>query len=91
MNSMDSPGRPEPAEPPMATITGGFEVRRGSRGKRVLELQVNIAGRDRAIWLTDDELASYGLSGPAAVDELRGIRAALERIANALERSPETE
>ena len=44
---------------------------------------MNIAGRDQTIVLTNDELEGHGLSGPAAVDELRAIRVAVEALARA--------
>lgn len=45
-----------------------------------LELQVNIEGQDHDILLPLDALNDYGLTGPAAVAELRGIREALVNL-----------
>ncbi len=78
MNSFQTYGNPGPTEPPEAEITQIIEKR---GGKRALELQVNIEGQHRTFLLTLDALKGYGLSGPAAVEELRGIRAALEALA----------
>ena len=74
-------GRPDPAEPYKPHTIEEIKV---SGEPRALELLVNIEGRDRRILLTTDALLDHGLSGPAAVVELRAIRAALERIADAL-------
>ena len=66
--------RTEPTEPYKPhTIT---EDRVG-RELRALELLVNIEGLDRRVELSVGALKDHGLSGPAAVEELRGIRAAL--------------
>lgn len=62
---------PDLTEPPQAEIIGEAL---GRDGKRVLELRVKIEGRDRNIWLALDALEGHGLSGPAAVEELREIR-----------------
>ena len=80
-------GRPDPAEPPIAEIR---KVYRPANRNAALELQVKIEGRDRTILLTLDALEGHGLSGPAAVEELRAIRVALERIADALSQGTES-
>ncbi|MXY42007.1 MAG: hypothetical protein F4160_05265 [Rhodospirillaceae bacterium] len=81
-------GKPGPAELPMAEVV---RISGSPKGSPTLELRVNIEGRDRRFLLTLSALEGHGLSGPAAVEELRAIRAALEKIAEALTRNPETE
>ena len=71
---------PDPVEPYKPNTIRAVEA---PDGRRALELRVNIAGRDRTIVLTNDELEGHGLSGPAAVDELRAIRVAVEALARA--------
>ena len=88
MNAIDSPGRPDPDANPTATVVR--KIRGSPKGSPALELQVSIVGRNRTFLLLLDELASHGLSGPEAVEELRGIRVAVEKVAEALTRSPET-
>ena len=80
---------PGPAEPPEARIVN-INRAQGRRPKSSpsLELQVNIGDRDHAISLSLDALDSYGLSGPVAVEELRGIRIALEDLVQILKAAP---
>ena len=83
--------RPSPSEPPLAKIV---KVNR-THGRRPestpsLELQVNIEGRDHDVWLPLGALEENGLSGPAAAEELRGIRAALEELVQILKSDRET-
>ena len=80
---------PDPTEPYEAT---SVEVYRGSdRSMLGLEIRVNIEGRDRRVLLRLDALANHGLSGPAAGEELRGIREAVESLVMAVKRSLEKE
>ena len=60
----------------------------GSKDEKsqALELQVNIEGQDHDILLPLDALNDYGLLGPAAVAELRGIREALGDLVRAVTR-----
>ena len=74
-------GPPDPAEPYKPHT---IEENRVSGELRALVLRVNIAGRDRNVELTVGALQDHGLSGPAAVEELRGIRVALEDLASLL-------
>ncbi len=71
--------RPKPAELPRAKIINYNPASPGSSA--TLELQVNIEGQDHSILLPVDALNNHGLSGPAAVEELRGIREALDAFA----------
>ncbi len=84
-SSYDRPGSAKPYEPE------SIELVTATDGRSHLELQVKIEDRLRSVKLTLDALQDHGLSGPAAAEELRKIRKAAERIAAALERSPETE
>ena len=68
---------PGSSEPPEAKITGFIGTRDGKRG---LELLVNIEGKDRTCVLRLDALEGHGLSGPAAVEELRALREELEEL-----------
>ena len=70
-------GKPEPNEPYEPKSIAANKV---SGSVRSLVLLVNIEGRDRKISLSIDALEEYGLSGPAAVEELREIRKALEGL-----------
>lgn len=79
MTAIKNGYRPKPGEPPEAEIIGVAETR---RGKSCLVLQVKIEGRDQELALTFDALQGYGLSGPAAVEELRRIREAVEALAS---------
>ena len=45
-----------------------------------LELRVKIEDQDHDVWLSLDALEEIGLSGPAAVEEIRLIRMALEEL-----------
>lgn len=75
---------PSAAEMPKAEIVS---VNQGNGSSSTLELRVNIEGQDRGVLLPLDALEGHGLSGPAAVEELRRIRVALERL---VERLPAT-
>lgn len=77
MKSIPTGGRPDPAESYVP-----FEIREatGVDGKKCLELLVNIEDRPRSILLTLDALQDHGLSGPAAVEALLGIQAAVESL-----------
>ena len=55
-----------------------------------LVLQVNIEDQDHEVLLEIDAAKDFGMSGPAAVIELRKIRETLERLVKVLD-SPETE
>ena len=73
--------RQGPAEPVKAKI---IKVNR-NEGRQPestpsLELQVKIEDQDHDVWLSLDALEENGLSGPAAVEELRRIREALEEL-----------
>ena len=74
-------GRPDSAEPLKAKITN-LIYKAGS--SPYLELQANIGGRDHTISLSLDDLQCHGIGGPAAVEELRGIRTAIEDLAQVL-------
>ena len=91
-NLMARTSRPGTSELPQAKIVN-INRAQGRRPKSSpsLELQVNIEGRDHAVALSLDALEDHGLSGPAAAEELRGIRAALEELVQVLKSSPETE
>ncbi len=80
--------KPGPAGPPVAKIT---RINRSPGSRPTLELQVNIGGQDCDIVLPLDALEDRGLSGPAAVEELRAIRAALEDLAHAVKNGQEKE
>ena len=74
-----------------AKVVGISQSRISATGSKdgksqALELQVNIEGQDHAVLLALDALNDYGLSGPAAVKELRGIRLALESLGNIVSR-----
>ncbi len=81
-------GKPSPTEPPVAKIT---RINRPPGSSPSLELQVSIGGLDHKVLLPLDALEDRGLSGPAAVEELRGIRAALEALAPLLKNGQEKE
>ncbi len=70
-----------PAEPAKAKI---IKVNRNESQRPEstpsLELQVKIEDQDHDVWLSLDALEENGLSGPAAVEELRRIREALEEL-----------
>ena len=86
-------GKPKPAEPPEAKITNVIrpKTKVGPRGSSpYLELQANIEGRTRTFALTFDALLSHSIAGPVAVEELRGIRVALEALAPLLKNDQET-
>ena len=72
-------GRPQPGKDnlPLATI-----LELGQRYDRTpcLVLQVKLGGQDQSFSLTLDELAKFGMTGPAGVDELRRIRQLLEQF-----------
>ena len=55
-------------------------------GTPCLVLQANIGGQAHEFALTLDELDKAGVSGPAGVEELRRIREAVEKLADALPR-----
>ena len=74
-------GRPEAAEPPKAIIKN---LIRKAGSSPDLELQVNIGGRDYRLVLPHDALRDHGIEGPAAVEELRGIRTAIEGLLKVL-------
>ena len=71
------PNDSRPAKPLIATIIGEAET---PDGRQALELQVSIEGQDRTVLLMLHALEDHGLSGPAAVAELRGIRKLLETL-----------
>lgn len=62
---------PGPAELPEAEI---IEIAERPGGKQCLVLQASIGGQPRKFVLALDALEGHGLSGPAAVAELRAIR-----------------
>ena len=70
-----------PAEPAKAEIikVNRNESRR-TESTPSLELRVKIEGQDHDVWLSLDALEENGLSGLAAVEELRRIRTALEEL-----------
>ena len=85
--------RPGSAEPCEAKITNVIrpKTRVGPRGSSpYLELQVNIEGRTRTFALMFDALLSHGIGGPAAVEELQAIRAALEELVSVVKLGPGT-
>jgi len=59
-------------------------IRGSPKESPALELQVKIGGRDRKILLRLDALEEFGLSGPAAVEELRKIRRSLDDLTGGL-------
>ena len=78
----------DPAEPPVAKIV---KILDEPGGQRALELQVNIGGQDQRVLLSLGALEDHGLSGPAAVEALRGVAQAvdyhrewMEHIVNAI-------
>ena len=75
-----------PAEPAKAKI---IKVNRNESQRPEstpsLELQVKIEDQDHDVWLSLDALEENGLSGPAAVEELRRIREALEELVLVME------
>ena len=75
---------PDPAEPPIAKIVG---INRTGPSPS-LELRVKIRDQDHDALLLLDALEDYGLSGPAAVEELRAIRVALVDLVQAVKDSP---
>lgn len=80
MTSFDTTrdGRPLAGELPEAEIIDEVDSR---GGKRALVLKVKIEGQHRTFLLRLDALEGRGLLGPAAVEELRGIRIAVEALA----------
>ena len=66
----------------MAEIIGVVKARDNTP---CLELRVNIGDQDQRVLLAVDAIANHGMSGPAAVAELQGIRMALEKISERLE------
>ncbi|MDE0488553.1 MAG: hypothetical protein OXI07_05100 [Gammaproteobacteria bacterium] len=83
MTGIQNGYRPGPAEP--YTPHKIEEVRDKSGALKSLVLQVKIEGRHHRVSLSTDVLRDFGLTGPAAAEELRGIRAALERLADLVE------
>ena len=73
---------PNDSRRPIAKVVGISPT----RSSPTLELQVNIEGRDHNILLPLDALQDHGVTGPAAVVELRGIRLALEALGNIVPR-----
>ena len=76
----NSYGKPDPVEPYVAKIVK-LNLHPNNKIPN-LELQVKIEGRDRTVSLPLYALQEFGIGGPAAVEELRGLRMALERIAS---------
>ena len=74
--------RQGPMEPPVAEI---IQVNRPPDKTSILELRVNIEDRDQLVALPLGALEEFGLTGPAAVEELRAIRVALENLVRAVE------
>ena len=82
MNGIPSDrGRPDAADPPKAIFKN---LIRKAGSSPDLEIQVSIGGRDYSIVLPHDDLRDHGIGGPAAVEELRGIRTAIEDLAQVL-------
>lgn len=75
----------------MAKISGTLPPKKGTTEFGYLELQVNNGDQPHKILLSFDEILSRGIGGLVAVKEFRGIRTALERIADALEKPQGTE
>ena len=78
---------PDDSRPLTAKVVGLSQSGISATGSKdeksqALELQVNIEGQDHDILLPLDALNDYGLLGPAAVAELRGIRQALQALCN---------
>lgn len=82
MNAIKNGHRPGASEPPIGEATGIVDSRGGTR---YLELQVNIGGQPHKVWLSLGALQDQGVSGPAAAEELRGIREALGGLREAVE------
>ena len=74
--------RPKRTELPKAKITG---INR-NRSSVSLALQVKIEDRDHDVLLPIDAIEGYGMTGPAAVEEIRTIRMAIVALAETVGR-----
>ena len=70
----------KPERAPNAQLSHISRVLEGPDGRSLLELQANIEGRDQKILLSLDEVRNYVSKDQEVAEELRGIRAQLERI-----------
>ena len=82
MTAIKNGHRPGPSEPYKPDAVKPIL---GSDGKKALEPKVSIEGRPRGVLLSPDALEDFGLTGPVAVEELRGVRPELSRLRGVLE------
>ena len=77
MTAIQDGYRPEPSEPPIATVLGTVEKGHKSFLKRI---QVKFGGREQEVWLAVDDVHNFGLLGPAGLEVFEKIHYHLERL-----------